>query len=140
MRRSALLSARVRIKLEAMRSFVAASLFLWLAGCANIVMSNRFEGDYSKRIIGRWGHQNRIVTFHANGTWGVQRHEDAPEGIGGRRWRVEGKRLLLTFLSDNGLGTPVHLETQVSTITSFSDDGFTVKLPDGSKENYGRER
>jgi len=120
-----------------MKSLVLLFLSLCIVACANTATSKGSDA-YSNRIVGRWGHRNRIVTFHADGTWGVQRHEDAPEGIAGRRWRIEGNKLFLTFPSDNGVGTPVHMDTVVYTITSFTAQSFTITTDDGDQQEYDR--
>ena len=109
-----------------------------MVACANTATSKGSEA-YSKRIVGRWGTRNRIVTFHADGTWGVQRHEDAPEGNRGRHWRIEGNKLFLTFPSDDGVGTLVHMDTQAYTITSFTSQRFIATTDDGYEQEYDRE-
>jgi hypothetical protein len=57
------------------------------------------------------------------------RYEDAPLEIGGRRWRIEGNKLLLRFRGDTGL------ETSESTITSFTTKQFITEA-DGHKRTY----
>ena len=74
--------------------------------------------DYSKCILGRWLGPRKYVSFYSDGRWGVQRNEDAPTEINGRRWRLEGNKLLLTFRGDSGL------VTAESTIRSFRTKQF----------------
>jgi len=83
--------------------------------------------DYSTRILGRWLGPRKYVTFFADGRWGVQRNEDAPIQINGRRWRIEGSKLLLTWRGDTGL------MTAESTITSFTTKQFITE-DDGHKK------
>src|SRR5262249_49085420 len=85
--------------------------------------------DYAKRILGRWLGRRKYVAFYADGRWGVQRNEDAPTDIDGRRWRIEGNKLLLTFRADSGL------VTSESTITSFMTKQFITER-DGRKETF----
>ena len=85
--------------------------------------------DYAKRILGRWLGRRKYVAFYADGRWGVQRNEDAPIDIDGRRWRIEGNKLLLTFPADSGL------VTSESTITSFTTKQFITE-GDGRKEPF----
>jgi hypothetical protein len=85
--------------------------------------------DYSKRILGRWLGPRKYVAFFADGRWAVQRNEDAPLEISGRRWRIEGNKLLLTFRGDTGL------ITDESSITSFTTKQFITET-DGRKTTY----
>ena len=81
------------------------------------------------RILGRWLGRRKYVTYYADGRWGVQRNEDAPVEIEGRRWRIEGNKLLLTWRGDAGS------QTAESTITSFTTKQFMTEA-DGRKETY----
>lgn len=63
------------------------------------------QRDYSKAIVGCWLGPRKIEVYHTDGTWGVKRNEDAPEDVRGRRWQVEGNRLILTYPGDHGLET-----------------------------------
>ena len=65
-----------------------------------------------------------------DGRWGVQRNEDAPTEIYGRRWRIEGNKLLLTWRRETGL------TTAESTITSFTTEQFITEDHDGQKKTY----
>jgi hypothetical protein len=85
--------------------------------------------DYAKRILGRWLGRRKYVAFYADGRWGVQRNEDAPIDIQGRRWQIEGNKLLLTFRGDTGL------ITTESVITSFMSRQFITET-NGYKETY----
>jgi hypothetical protein len=88
----------------------------------------RYE-DYAKRILGRWLGRRKYITFYADGRWGIQRNEDAPIGIEGRRWRLEGNKLLRTWRGETGL------HTDESTITSFTTKQFITEK-DGYKETF----
>ena len=87
--------------------------------------------DYSKRIVSRWLGSRKFAIFHANGTWGIQRNEDSPEDIDGRRWRIQGNKLFMTFRGDHGF------QTTEFTIISFSPQKFITEV-DGHKETYDR--
>src|SRR5205814_517684 len=85
--------------------------------------------DYAKRILGRWLGPRKYVAFYADGRWGVQRNEDAPIDIAGRRWRIEGNKLLQTIRVDTDT------VTHESTITSFRTRQFITEY-DGDKRTY----
>ena len=85
--------------------------------------------DYAKRILGRWLGRRKYVAFYADGRWGVQRNEDAPIDIAGRRWRIEGNKLLQTIKVDTDI------VTHESTITSFTTKQFNTER-DGHKETF----
>ncbi|HLP75865.1 MAG TPA: hypothetical protein VK327_03030 [Candidatus Paceibacterota bacterium] len=121
----------VRRLSRSMKSLLFLSLCLLFDACAYIPAPTASE-DYAKLIVGRWGHRNRIITFHPDGTWGVQRHETAPEYIDGRRWRIEGKTLFLTWRGDRGV------QTNASKIISFTPREFTIES-NGYKDIYDRE-
>jgi hypothetical protein len=85
--------------------------------------------DYSKRILGRWLGRRKYVAFFADGSWGVQRNEETPIEINGRRWRIEGKKLLLTWRGEAGL------QTSEQIITSFMTKRFVTE-GGGRNETY----
>ena len=87
--------------------------------------------DYSKAIVGCWLGSRKFEVYHADGTWGVKRNEDAPEDISGRRWHVKGNRLVLTYPGDHGL------ETAVFTIVSLTDHKMVLDAS-GDKEELTR--
>jgi hypothetical protein len=67
----------------------------------------------AKAIVGTWMFSgqyrpSRIIVFHADGSWGVRKFDTAPEDIRGRRWRVEGKTLVLTYPHDHGFDTAAY--------------------------------
>jgi hypothetical protein len=95
------------------------------SGLGEVVRSE----DYAKRILGRWLGPRKYVAFYADGRWGVQRNEDAPVEIDGRRWRVEDNKLLLTFQGDTDL------VTAESRITSFTTKRFITEA-DGHKKIF----
>ena len=64
--------------------------------------------DYSKLIRGCWLGARKFRVYHADGRWGVKRNEDAPEDTKGRRWRVDGNKLILTYPGDHGSKTAVY--------------------------------
>jgi hypothetical protein len=80
------------------------------------------SGDYAKRILGRWLGPRKYVVFYADGRFGVQRNEDAPVEIAGRRWRIEGNKLIQTIRTDSDV------VTHESTITSFRTRQFVIEF------------
>jgi hypothetical protein len=85
--------------------------------------------DYSKEILGCWLGSRKFEVYHADGTWGVKRHEDAPEVINSRRWHIKGKTLVITWVGDH------RVETAELTIVSLTQhkmvldaDGYKVEL------------
>ena len=109
-----------------------------LVGCTSpeVTAKPKDRNNYAKRILGRWLGSRKFVIFHANGNYGVQRNENAPEDINGR-WRISGDELVFIFSTDNGVGTPSHITTASYTITSFTAKSFTTEV-DGHKEVYDR--
>ena len=87
--------------------------------------------DYSKAILGCWLGSRKFEVYHADGTWGVKRHEDAPEEINGRRWHINGKTLVITFPGDHGL------QTTELTIVSLTEHKMVLDA-DGYKEELVR--
>jgi hypothetical protein len=107
-------------------------LFCLVAAGVSVASPNVSE-SFSKRILGRWLGPRKFVVFHSDGTWGVQRHETAPEEIDGRRWRIEGNKLILTYPGNRG---PL---TSRDSIISFTPQKLIVQSEDGYKEVYERE-
>ena len=87
--------------------------------------------DYSKLILGCWLGSRKFEVYHADGRWGVKRNEDAPEDSEGRRWRVDGNKLILTYPGDHGA------ETATYTIVSCTERKMVLEN-DGSREEYDR--
>ncbi len=85
--------------------------------------------NYTKRILGRWLGPRKYISFFADGGWGIQRNEDAPIEIHGRRWRIEVETLFLTFQGDTDLVTSKGI------ITSFTTKQFITEA-DGHKRTY----
>jgi hypothetical protein len=79
--------------------------------------------DYSKAIVGCWLGPRKFEVYHADGTWGVKRNEDAPEDISGRRWHIKGNKLVITYPADQGP------ETAELTIVSLTEHKLVL---DGS--------
>ena len=104
-----------------------------LLGCTSpeVTATPKDSNNYSKHILGRWLGPRKFHIFHSDGTWGVQRNEDALEDIDGRRWSIKGNKLFLTFRGDHGF------ETVALTIVSFTPKSFTTEA-DGHKELYER--
>jgi hypothetical protein len=95
------------------------------------------QRDYAKLIVGSWLYTSkvrptRIIVFHADGRWGVRKYDDPrPEDIRGRRWRVEGNTLILTYPHDHGL------DTARDQIVSFTPDKFVTEIS-GYRFTYAR--
>jgi hypothetical protein len=87
--------------------------------------------DYSKLIRGCWLGSRKFEVYHADGRWGVKRNEEAPEDNQGRRWRVEGDKLILTYPGDHGP------ESAVYTIISCTERKLVLSI-DGHTEEYDR--
>jgi len=86
--------------------------------------------DYAKKIIGCWLGERKFDVYHADGTWGFKRNEEAPEDVGGR-WRVEGDKLIITGQTDDGYSTAT------CTIISCTDHTLILEI-DGYREQYKR--
>ena len=88
--------------------FVSVALVLISFIAPHIVSIAGPSRDNSKLILGCWLGPRKFRVYHADGTWGVKRNEDAPEDISGRRWRIEGDKLILTYPSDHGFDTGIY--------------------------------
>jgi hypothetical protein len=111
-----------------MRPLTLATLVATLvSSLAALVFSAASSHDHSKLIVGCWLGPRKFDVYHADGTWGVKRNEDAPEDIRGRRWRVEGDELFLTFPGDNGM------ETAAYTIVSCTEQKLILDA-DGHRQ------
>ena len=88
-------------------------------GCTATIpnASAKRSDELSKRIIGRWLGPRKFIIFHADGTWAVQRNEDAEQVIDGRRWHINGNELTLA--------SPYGSDSE--TIVSFSRTKFITK-------------
>ena len=81
--------------------------------------------DRENWIVGTWTVEtprraSRTVVFHVNHTWGVRGYVPLREEIRGRRWRLAGDQLILTYPSDHGS------ETTAYKILSFAHDTFAT--------------
>jgi hypothetical protein len=90
-----------------------------------------------KTIVGTWMFSSRyrperIIVFHANGKWGVKKLEEGPEDIRGRRWRVEGNTLVLSYPSDHGFDTARYK------IISFTRGEFVTQIHGDYESTYTR--
>ena len=84
-----------------------------------------------QRVLGCWLGSRKFAVYHPDGTWGVKRHDDAPEDFRGRRWRLQGNTLVLTFPGDPGMTTVDF------TIVSLTDREMVLEA-DGYRETYVR--
>jgi hypothetical protein len=100
------------------------SLLLLLVSCFAVAAFAAAD-DREKWIVGKWAAENpkrplREVIFHADHTWGVLGYVPDREDIRGRRWRIAGNTLTLTYPGDHGL------ETADYKIISFARDKFVT--------------
>ena len=95
-----------------------------------VVVAADARHDYTKQLVGCWLGDRKFDVYHADGTWGFKRNEDAPEEAGGR-WRVDGDKLIITGLTDNGVATAAY------TIISCTDHTLIIEI-DGYREEYKR--
>jgi hypothetical protein len=115
-----------------MRSLVVAGA-LAIAALPTAVAAPKPD---AKAIVGSWVftsrvRPSRIIIFHADGSWGVRKFNERPEDIRGRRWRVNGSSLILTYPSD-------HLfETGHYRIVSFTPQRFVTEIH-GYESTYTR--
>ena len=93
--------------------------------------------DYGKLIIGHWRihipqRADRIVIFHSDGSWGVRNWDfSKPEDIRGRRWHVEGDKLIITAPPADGG------QTAAEKIISFTRSRFVTEV-NGIRISYVR--
>ena len=104
---------------------------LILALAVGSITASDVPRDYSKRILGCWLGPRKFDVYHADGTWGVKRNEDAPEDVRGRRWHIEGRKLTLIYPGDHGL------ETAVYTIISCTPHKLILEA-DGYRREFTR--
>lgn len=89
----------------------------------------------NKWIVGSWicqrpSQQERVIIFHADHSWGVERYVPSHEDIRGRRWQLNHTTLTLTYPGDHGL------VTSDRKITSFDHDEFELD----ETETYTRKK
>ena len=102
---------------------------LSVAGCSTVPQIPK--SDYAHAIIGSWKYaathsgeniqKDLIVIFHADGRLGVRswgRYGFMPEYISGKRWRIDGDRLMLSGSGTRSLGG----EPTTDRIVSFTAD------------------
>ena len=117
--------------MHAFRYIIAAvALVTSCAGAITSIAGDPREID-PQRVLGCWLGSRKFAVYHPDGTWGVKRHEDAPEDFRGRRWRIQGDTLLLTFPGHRGMTTVDF------TIVSLTDREMILEA-DGYRETYVR--
>jgi hypothetical protein len=104
------------------------AFYLCLVLAVASVTASEVHRDYSKAIIGGWLGPRKFEVYHADGTWGVKRNEDAPEDVRGRRWHINGNKLIITYPGDHGL------ETGELTIISLTDHKMVLGSGDYKRE------
>ncbi len=116
-----------------MMRFPGATMILAIA----LVASAGATPNYAKLIIGHWRSHipqraDRIVIFHSDGSWGVRNWDfSKPEDIRGRRWRVEGDKLIISAPPEDGG------ETAAEKIVSFTHAAFITEV-NGVRISYTR--
>ena len=119
------------LRVHAFRYIVAAvALVTSCAGAITSVAGGEPDVD-PQRVLGCWLGPRKFAVYHPDGTWGVKRHEDAPEDFRGRRWRIEGNTLFLTFAGDRGMTT---VDFAIVSLT----DRETILEADGYRQTYVR--
>ena len=78
-----------------MKAFLLVTLLLGSLPAAAPRVTAATDNGYARQIVGRWL-DRKIIHYHANGTWGLQKTDDGPVETRGMRWRVDGDRLLRT--------------------------------------------
>lgn len=106
-------------------------LAVLVAGSLSETVAAPKEANYSKLILGQWLGPRKIDVYHADGTWAVRRHEEAPEDKDKRRWSIKGNQLTLTYPSDGGTATGTF------TILSLTSQELVLDA-DGYKQRYER--
>jgi hypothetical protein len=112
-------------------TFALAALMVFSLAIPPCTSMAATSAGYSKRILGCWLGARKFHVYYADGTWGVKRNEDAPEEKEGRRWHINGKKLIVTYPGDHGL------ETAVCTIV-FCTDKKLILESEGRRERYER--
>jgi hypothetical protein len=110
--------------------FAVLSSVLAVSVVCPVVVAATTPLDYAKQLVGCWLGERKFDVYHADGTWGFKRNEEAPEGAGGR-WRVEGDKLIITGSTDDGVATAAY------TIISCTDHTLILEI-DGYREEYKR--
>jgi len=78
--------------------------------------------DYAKLIVGKWLGSTKFQIYYPDGTWGVQRHEEAPVDKDGRYWKIEGNKLTLNYPGGSVTQTIVHIDKSKFTTR---DEGYS---------------
>jgi hypothetical protein len=72
----------------------AIALLPWALSGSQVSRDQTILGAWRRHVPQR---ADRIVIFHADGSWGVRNWDfSKPEDIRGRRWRIERDSLILT--------------------------------------------
>ena len=87
--------------------------------------------NYSKLILGQWLGPRKIEVYHADGTWGVRRHDEAPEDKDQRRWSIKGNKLTVTYPGEHGV------ETGTVAIVTLNSRRLIIEA-NGNKQEYER--
>jgi hypothetical protein len=108
-----------------------ASAFVVVGSLATAAAAPTATENYSMLILGQWLGPRKIHVYHADGTWGVRRHERAPEDKHQRRWSIKGSKLTRTYPGERGT------ETGTLDILSLTADEL-ILASDGYKERSTR--
>jgi hypothetical protein len=96
----------------------------------SVVVAGDAPPDYAKRIVGCWLGERKLDLYHADGTWGFKRNEDAPEELAGQ-WRVQRNKLIITGSTDHGVASAEY------TIISCTDHTLVLEI-NGDRKEYRR--
>ncbi len=92
-----------------------------LLACSISNAADHATEDYSRLIIGKWLGPRKFEVYYSNGTWGVQRNENAPIDIDGRTWKIKDSKLIISFPGVHGI------ETGTQTIGVLNKTQFITK-------------
>ena len=79
--------------------------------------------DYSELILGKWLGPRKFEIYYPDGTWAVQRNEEAPINKEGRYWRLDGNKLTLIYSGGSITQTIVFFDKSKFTTR---DEGYSV--------------
>ena len=103
------------------RFYLPLNACILLLACSISNAGDQSTEDYSRLIIGKWLGPRKFEVYYSDGTWGVQRNEDAPIDIDGRTWKIKDNKLIISFPGVQGM------ETGTETIAVLNKTQFITK-------------
>ncbi len=100
-----------------------------LAFCSESIGGDPPSEMFPDLILGKWI-ERKFEIYYPDGTWGIQRTEDAPIHTDRRTWRITGKTLILTYPS-NIPGDNKGIQTVTETIEVLNQTQFITRGGDG---------